>query len=93
MVSGWRLIEMEILLNHKKMKKRQKRRDYEPKNHPSKSVTYRCPSIKISWLQRHCTTWSHKPVRNGHTMVSGIVRQKIKEETREEIRFANEEKA
>lgn len=66
------------------MMKKKYRCNYAPSNHPSKYVTYRCR--KVSWVQQHSTTWSHRPVRGGHTMISGIVRQKVKEEIRDEIR-------
>ena len=64
--------------------KKKYRYNYAPSNHPSKYVTYRCR--KDSCVQQHSTTCSHKTVRNGHTMISGIVRQKVKEEIRDEIR-------
>ena len=65
--------------------KKKYRYNYAPSNHPSKFITCRCDRVKVVRLQQHSTTWSHKPVRNGLTMVSGIVRQKVKEEIREEI--------
>ncbi len=72
------------------MKKKKYRKNYAPQNHASKYVTCRC--TKTYWVQQHSTTWSHKPVRNGHTMVSGIVRQKVKEEIRDEIKRELEER-
>lgn len=74
------------------MKKKIYRKNYAPSNHPSKYIICRFGRDKVVWLQQHSTTWSHKPVRNGHTMISGIVRQKVKEEIRDEIRRALEEK-
>lgn len=69
------------------MKKIIKRKEYSPQNYPSKYITYRCPTSKHEWVQRHGGgAWSHKPDRHGRTRIAGIVRQKIKEEIREEIR-------
>ena len=57
--------------------------DDMPKNRPSKFISCRCE--KVTWVQENSTTWGHRPVRNGHSMISGIVRQKVKEEIRKEI--------
>lgn len=72
-------------MNKFDMKKIKRRKSYVPRNTPSKFITRRCNGMKIVWVQQHSTTWSHKPVRNGHSMISGIVRQKVKEEIRQEI--------
>ncbi len=40
---------------------------------------------KLIWLQQNCTAWSHRPVKNAHSRISGIVRQKVNEEIRREI--------
>ena len=61
------------------------RLDEMPKNRPSKFIGSRFGRNKITWVQEHSTTWGHRPVRNGHSMISGIVRQKVKEEIRKEI--------
>lgn len=61
------------------------RLDEMPRNRPSKFISCRCRSIKVEWVQQHCTTWGHRPVKNGHSRISGIVRQKVKEEIRREI--------
>ena len=68
------------------MNRKKCRKDYSPQNHPSKYITLRCASLKLEWVQRHSITWSHRPVRGGHSKISGIVRQKVKEEIRDEIR-------
>ena len=59
--------------------------DDMPRNRPSKFISYRCSSTKVEWVQQHSTTWGHRPVKNGHSRISGIVRQKVKEEVRREI--------
>jgi|GEM_PF-7084405 len=64
----------------------QHRRDEAPKNRLPKFLQTRIDPVKIDWLQKHSVTWSHRPVKGGHSRVSGIVRQKLKEEFREEIR-------
>ena len=68
-----------------KMSKNPNRIDEMPKNRPSKYISCRCPSIKVDWVQGHCTTWGHHPDKHGRTRISGIVRQKVKEEIRQEI--------
>ena len=60
--------------------------DEMPKNRPSKFIQLRCETSKVSWLQEPGTFGGHKVKHQGHRMVSGIVRQKIKEEIRQEIR-------
>jgi len=45
----------------------------------------RCDTSKVSWLQEPGTFGGHKVKHQGHRMVSGIVRQKVKEEVRREI--------
>lgn len=59
--------------------------DEMPKNRPSKFVQMRCDTSKVSWLQEPGTFGGHKVKHQGHRMVSGIVRQKVKEEVRREI--------
>ncbi len=59
--------------------------DEMPKNQPSKYIQVRFGRDKLTWLQQHCTTWSHRPVKNAHPRISGIVRQKVNEEIRREI--------
>ena len=68
-----------------KDKRNPHRLDEMPKNSPSKFIGSRFGRDKITWVQEHSTTWGHRPVRNGHSMISGIVRQKVKEEIRKEI--------
>ena len=68
------------------MSRNPNRLDEMPKNSPSKYISCRCSSIKVDWVQGHCTTWGHHPDKHGRTRISGIVRQKVKEEIRDEIR-------
>jgi len=60
--------------------------DEMPQNSPSKFIQLRCDTSKISWLQEPGSFGGHKVKHQGHRMVSGIVRQKVKEEIRQEIR-------
>ena len=60
--------------------------DEMPKNRPSKFIQLRCESSKVSWLQESGTFGGHKVKHQGHRMVSGILRQKVKEEIMQEIR-------
>ena len=69
-----------------KMSRNPNRLDEMPKNSPSKYISCRCSSIKVDWVQGHCTTWGDHPDKHGRTRISGIVRQKVKEEIRDEIR-------
>ena len=66
----------------------QHRLDEMPKNRPSRYVTTRCGSV--AWFQEPGkepgTVGGHKVKHQGHRMVSGIVRQKTKEEVRQTIR-------
>ena len=57
--------------------------DEMPKNRVSKYVRLRCPNAE--WLQEPSNFCGHKPHTNGHRMVSGIVRAKVKEEIQNEI--------
>ena len=57
--------------------------DEMPKNRPSKYITTRCGNVE--WLQEPTSFGGHKIRREGHRMVSGIVRAKIKEEIRKDI--------
>jgi hypothetical protein len=43
----------------------------------------RCSNVE--WLQESGTFGGHKVKHEGHRMVSGIVRQKVKEELRQQI--------
>ena len=58
--------------------------DEMPRNRPSRYIQVRCGE-KVEWVQQHSTAWGHRPARNGHSRISGIVRQKVKEEVRQEI--------
>ena len=62
--------------------------DEMPKNKPSKYITTRCNFTKVRWLQEAGWLCGHKVKHHGHRMVSGIVRQKVKEEIRKEIESA-----
>ena len=59
--------------------------DEMPKNKPSKYISTKCDVIKVSWLQEAGSFGGHSVKHQGHRMVSGIVRQKTKEEIRKEI--------
>lgn len=56
------------------------RQDSMPKNRPSRFITTHC-SNAIHWLQEPNYCRGHKIQRNGHRMVSGLVRAKVKVET------------
>ena len=59
------------------------RLDEMPKNRPSRHIVMRCSSVE--WLQESGSFGGHKVKHEGHRMVSGIVRQKVKEELRQKI--------
>ena len=61
------------------------RLDEMPKNRPSRYVSIRCNFCMVSWLQESGTFGGHKVRHAGHRMVSGIVRQKVKVEIRQQI--------
>ena len=62
--------------------------DEMPKNSVPKHINMRCDMSTVAWLQESGSFGGHKVRHAGHRMVSGIVRQKMREELREEI--ANE---
>ena len=70
---------------HRSGKRNRHRLDEMPKNSPSKYISMRCNAVKVNWLQEPGSFGGHKTRHQGHRMVSGIVRQKIKEENRREI--------
>ena len=72
------------------MSRNPNRIDEMPKNRPSRYISCRCPSVKVDWVQGHCTTRGHHPDIHGRTRISGIVRQKVKKEIRQEIQEAVE---
>lgn len=72
-------------IHSEKGKRNLHRLDEAPKNRPSRFITSRCDFCKISWLQEPGSFGGHKVRHQGHRMVSGIVRQKVKEEVRQEI--------
>ncbi len=59
--------------------------DEKPKNKLSKLVFLRCPNADC--YQEGGSFCSHKIRKEGHRIVSGIVRQKLKEEKREIIKY------
>lgn len=61
-----------------KSKKRGK--DYAPQNWPPKHIVKYIKGSKVSWLQEPGSFGGHKVRKNGHRMVSGIVRAKMKDE-------------
>lgn len=62
--------------------------DEKPKNSVPRHINVQCNWSMVAWLQESGWCGGHKVRHAGHRMVSGIVRQKMKEELREEI--ANE---
>lgn len=62
------------------------RQDECPKNKPSKYVTTRCSWSKVAWLQESTSFGGHKIPKGGHRKVSGIVRAKVREEVKREIK-------
>lgn len=54
-----------------------------PKNRPFCHIVMRCSNVE--WLQESGSFGGHKVKHEGHRMVSGIVRQKVKEELRQQI--------
>ena len=58
--------------------------DEMPKNRASKYITAHCKK-SLSWLQEASSFCGHKVHTNGHRMVSGMVRQKVREEIRKII--------
>lgn len=67
------------------------RQDECPKNHPSKYITTRCDWSRVKWLQEPTNFSGHKPRKDGHRMVSGIVRAKIRQEISKEIKDSLED--
>ena len=61
------------------------RLDEMPKNRPSRYVSMHCNICMVSWLQESGSFGGHKVRLSGHRMVSGIVRQKVKAEIRQQI--------
>ena len=57
--------------------------DEKPKNHPSRYI--RVAFDSVSWMQGSGSFGGHKVKHQGHRMVSGITRQKVKEELRQQI--------
>lgn len=60
--------------------------DEMPKNHPSKFILAHCKN-DIGWLQEPGYCQGHKTHRGAHRMISGIVRAKLNEETRMEVKW------
>lgn len=56
------------------------RKDGMPKNYPSRFITTHCSAF-IEWLQEPTYCRGHKIQKNGHRIVSGLVRAKVKKET------------
>ena len=61
------------------------RQDEMPKNSPSKLVLIHCPAVKVEWLQSPSTFRGHACPKNGHRMVSGLVRASLKREQRKQM--------
>lgn len=55
----------------------------EPKNKVSKYIKTKCANAE--WYQEPGSFDGHRPKRGGHRIVSGIIRQKNKEEIRKTI--------
>ena len=56
------------------------RQDEMPKNYPSRLILIHCLSVKVDWLQSPSTFRGHACPKNGHRMVSGLVRASLKRE-------------
>ena len=60
------------------------KKNYAPKNKPSKYITSHC-SADVSWLQEPTTFGGHSIPKGGHRKVSGLVRAKVKREIQKQI--------
>lgn len=69
----------------KHSKRNAHKHDEMPKNKVSKHISIYINDSHVQWLQEPGSFGGHKVRHAGHRIVSGIVRQKIKEETRKEI--------
>lgn len=67
------------------------RLDEMPKNNPSRFITKRIKVDKVCWLQESTSYGGHSIPKGGHRKVSGILRAKLKEELREQIKSTNDE--
>lgn len=76
-------LDSNVYARHGHNENNRHRRDEMPKNRASKEVRLKCPNAE--WLQEPSNFCGHKPHKNGHRMVSGIVRAKTKKEINEEI--------
>ena len=59
--------------------------DEMPKNSVPRHINTRCSMLMVGWLQESGWCGGHKVRHAGHRMVSGIVRQKMKKEFRQQI--------
>ena len=57
--------------------------DEKPKNKPSRHIPIAFDSV--AWMQESGSFGGHKVKHQGHRMVSGIVRQKVREQVRRQI--------
>lgn len=67
------------------------RMDDMPKNSPSRFNTERIRADKVSWLQESTSFRGHSIPKGGHRKVSGILRAKLKEELRDQIKSTIDE--
>lgn len=67
------------------------RMDDMPKNSPSIFITVRIRADKVSWLQESTSFGGHSIPKGGHKRVSGILRAKLKEELRDQIKSTIDE--
>ena len=76
----------------KMLNKRKKRNphcyDEMPKNRCSRYISTHC-SAHVEWLEDATYCMGHKRQKNGHRIVSGLVRANAKEEVRKEIQIMN----
>ena len=84
-MSRSRLKNKYMRRKHRADGRNEHRLDEMPKNGPSKYISARCEAGKVRWLQEAGSFGGHSVRSQGHRMVSGIVRQKVKAEVRKEI--------
>ena len=71
-------------MSRSKLSKKKKRKDYAPRNHPSRYIITHT-SADVNWLQESGSFGGHSIPKGGHRMVSGLVRASVKEEVRKQI--------
>ena len=79
-------INQNIRFSHNKH-----RMDEMPKNKPSRFIAVRIRADKVSWLQESTSFGGHSIPKGGHRRVRGILRAKLKEELRDQIKSTIDE--